>query len=159
MQKRHVTKGYSLLELLIYIALFTLISVVLIRSLVIMMRTYASSQANRRLQNNGDVIMERISREARDADSLSGTFSTNPGTLTLTGNGATVSFAVVNGAIQVDDGGTVGVLSTDAVAVTNLVFRKIQTPHGEGIKTELTLTTTNSTIKSASFYSSVLLRD
>lgn len=152
--------GYSLLELLIYIALFTIISVLLIRSLVVIMRTYASAQANRRLQNNGEVILERISREVRDAKSISsGTFSVSPGTLTLIGDDGTVSFAVVNGALEINDGGTVGALSTSAVAITTLIFRKIETPNGEGVKTELMLTTTNSTLKSTSFYSTTLLRD
>ncbi len=152
-------KGYSLLELLIYIALFAVISIVLVRSLIVVMRTYASAQANRRLQNNGELIMERITREVRDAESISsGTFGTNPGVLALSGEDGNTTFSVVSDAVQVNDDGTIGALSTNKVSVTSLVFRRITTPVGEGVKIELTLTTANAVIKSASFYSTALLR-
>ncbi|HEY0980358.1 MAG TPA: prepilin-type N-terminal cleavage/methylation domain-containing protein [Candidatus Paceibacterota bacterium] len=159
MKIKNTNKGYSLLELLVYVALFAMISVLLVHSLVVLMRTYASAQGFRRLQNNGELIIERITREVRDAESIStGTFGTHPGTLTLASGGDTVAFAVSNGAATITENSTTGILSTSQVAVTNMVFRRITTPVGEGVKVELTLTATGGVIRTASFYSTALLR-
>lgn len=156
-QKR--VAGYSLIELLIYVALFAMISVLLVHSLVVLMRTYANANGFRRLQNNGELIIERITREVRDAESISsGTFGTHPGTLTLVNDGDPVVFAVSNGVVNITEEGVTNILSTNQVSVTNMVFRRITTQSGEGVKVELTLTTTGGVIRTGSFYSTVLLR-
>ena len=155
--------GYSLLELVIYIGLFAVIAVVIIRSLVVTMKTYANAQSYRRLQNNGELVMERIVREVRASESVSsGTYNTHPGALTLSQNTSgveeSVGFSVANNKVQVTVEGVTTTLSTDQVQVSNLVFRSFVTPHSSGIKTELTLTTTSAPIVSATFYSTTLLR-
>ena len=157
--KKNATAGYSLLELLIYIALFAMISVLLVHSLVVLMRTYASAQGFRKLQNNGELIIERITREVRAAESISGgTFGSHPGTVTLMNAGNSVAFAVSNGAATITQGGVTETLSTSEVAVTSMIFRRITTPVGEGVKVELTLTTVGGVVRAGSFYSTVLLR-
>ncbi|MFZ4500056.1 MAG: PilW family protein [Minisyncoccia bacterium] len=151
--------GYSLLELLIYIALFAMISVLLVHSLVVLMRTYANAASFRRLQNNGELIIERITREVRDAESISsGTFGQHPGAITLLNAGTPVVFGVSNGAVTITENSTTGILSTNQVTVSAMVFRRITTPAGEGVKVELTLATTGGVVRTASFYSTVLLR-
>jgi len=165
MNRPFLQKGYSLLELVIYIALFTLFSIVIIRSLVTVTQTYATAAAYRRLQNNGELIMERITREARNASSISnGTYGTNPGAVTFVGTDTddvshTVSFAVVNGAIQVTDNGVSSNISTTEVSPTSFIVRHITTADGEGVKVELQLTTANGYIVSAPFYSTIMLRE
>jgi Tfp pilus assembly protein PilW len=166
MTYKQTQQGYSLIELVIYIALFTMISIILVRSLLEVMSTYATAQGYRRLQNNGELIMERITREVRDASDItaSSILGTNPGTLALTGtdsdeNDTAVTFSVSNNAVQINDNGDVGNLSTSEVAVTSLIFRSITTAVGEGVKVELTLTTTNGYIVSSSFYSTIMIRD
>lgn len=156
-------RGYSLLELIIYIALFAVISVLLVRSLVTVMKTYAKAQNYRRLQNNGELVMERITREVRASKSIaSGVYTTNPGSLTLLqdneGVPQTVGFSVSDASVQVSVDGSTAPLSTTQVAVTNLIFRTVTTTQGAGIKTELTVTTTSAPIITAKFYSTTLLR-
>lgn len=163
--RNQTQQGYSLIELVIYIALFALISVVIMNALITVMRTYASAQGYRRLQTNGELIMERVVREVRDASALSGgsVYTSNPGTLSLSGtdgSGAahTAVFSVSNGALVLNDNGTSANLSTSEVAISNFIVRRITTAGGEGIKIELTLTTTNGHIVSASFYGTAMLR-
>lgn len=155
--------GYSLLELIIYIALFAVISVLIVRSLVTVMKTYAKAQNYRRLQNNGELVMERITREIRNSKSITnGVYTTNPGSLTLVqdteGVPQTVEFLVSNTSVQVTVDGSTAPLSTTQVTVTNLIFRTVVTTQGVGIKTELTLTTTSAPSSTAKFYSTTLLR-
>lgn len=156
--------GYSLMELVIYIGLFALLSVVMMRSLVTVMKTYASAKTYRTLQTNGELIMERISREARAATNItSGTYNTNPGSVTFSGvdsNNAvhTASFDVSSGTLQINDNGTIGNISTNDVTVTSLIFRNMTTTKGSAIKVELSLTTTKGNIANANFYSTVVLR-
>lgn len=157
--------GYSLLELVIYIGLFALLSIVIMKSLVVVMKTYTTAQAYRRLQANGSLVMERITREMRDASVISGSsvFGSHPGTLSLSGSDGsetehTVSFSVASNGVRVTENGVTGTLTTNEVIVNNLVFRKITTTVGEGVKIELTLTTANGHIVTAKFYDTVLLR-
>lgn len=167
MNKFHLQKGYSLMELLIYIAIFIAISVVIIQALVLMMRTYTSAVAYRRLQTNGEIIMERIIRETRSADSInivSSVFGSHPGVLTVQSTDEdsvahTVTFSIASGALQIDDNGSVGNLSSSEIVIDALIFRRFTTNSSEGVKVELTISTANGLIVSAPFYSSIVLRD
>lgn len=153
--------GYSLLELVVYVALFAVISVVLVRSLLTVMKTYARAQAYRQLQNNGELVMERIIREVRDAESITGgTYNSSPGAITLTNAqiNTTVGFTVADRAVVVTTEGVPAVLSSENVRVDSLVFRVLTTPYGTGVKTELLLSTSGNPSVSAAFYSTTLLR-
>jgi Tfp pilus assembly protein PilW len=159
MRNLSLQRGYSLLELVIYLALFTLLSIVLIKSLVTVMRTYATAQSYRALQNNGELVLERITREVREADSFSGgTYGINPGTLGLSANGQITTFSVVNGAVQINDNGTTGILTTSEVTVTSLIFKQITTTTTKGVKVELTLTTASGYSNSISLYTTIMMR-
>ena len=159
--------GYTLIELVVYLAIFIGISVLVVHSLVTIMKTYASAAAYRQLQSNGQVIMERIIRETRNANSItagSSVFNTNPGTLVVAttdsgGANHTITFSVSGGAVQINDNGTTSNLSSPTeVTVTSLIFRSITTSNGDGVKIELNLTTSGKYIVSAPFYGTVMLR-
>lgn len=157
--------GYSIFELIIYIALFIVISLVLVRSLLTVMKTYAAAQSYRALQNNGELAMERITRELREGTSVSASScATTPGTLSISGtdsSGAahTEAFSVSSGVLQLaTNGGSASALTTSEVTVSSLTFCSLTTSVGTGIKTMLTLTTTRGVISSATFYSTILLR-
>lgn len=165
MTTRRLQSGYSIMELVVYIALFVVISLVLIRSLLTVMRTYAAAQSYRALQNSGELAMERITREIREATTASAsTCATTPGTLSLSGtdtNGASHSaaFSVSGGTLRLAiDGGSASSLTTSEVTVSSLTFCSFTTAVGTGIKTKLVLTTTKGVITPATFYSTILLR-
>ena len=164
MMKNSKQSGYSLIELVVYIAIFAFFAITMTRSLLTVMRTYASAKTYRTLQTNGELIMERISREIRDATIItSATYDINPGALALSGvdsNNAvrTASFTISGDTIQINDNGTVGTLSTSDVDVSNLIFRRMITSVGNVIKVELNLTTTRGNIASATFYNTIAIR-
>ncbi|MBP6904565.1 MAG: hypothetical protein KBB91_00725 [Candidatus Pacebacteria bacterium] len=157
--------GYSVLELLIYIALFAFLSVVLIQSLVTVMKTYTQAQSYRALQTNGEFVMERITRELRNGTTATtSACATTPGTLSIAstdsgGTSHTNVFMVADAKAQlVTDGAGAVDLSTTEVSVTSLTFCSLTTPVGQGVKTTLVLSTTKGIPISASFYSTIVLR-
>ena len=158
--------GYSLIELVIYLAIFIGISVVIIHSLVSIMRTYATAESYRRLQNNGELAMERIVREVRQANSITAgasTFDTSPGTLSIASTDEDsvnhiIVFDVADGALRMTDNADSGNLTSSEVVVSSLLFRNISTAGGGGVKIELVLSTANGHSASAPFYSTVMLR-
>ncbi len=158
--------GYSLLELVIYLGLFALISVVMIHSLLTVMRTYAQAAAFRSLQTNGELVMERVTREIRQASTItvgSSTFGVSPGSVTLVGTDEnnvshTVVIRLVNGVIELVDNGVTTTLTENDVTVESFIVRRFTTITGEGVKIELGMTTENNTVISAYFYDSIVLR-
>lgn len=158
--------GYSLLELLIYVALFSALSVLLVKSLITSLNVYAAAQSYRRVQAEGELAMERIVREIRSATSIttaSSTFDSSPGTLVLVGTDSagasrTVTFSVVSNQLQINDNGTVGTLTSSTISISSLIFRRITTSYSSAVKVELTLATSVGRSVSASFYDTVILR-
>jgi Tfp pilus assembly protein PilW len=156
--------GYSLIELVVYIAIFIALSLLLVQSLITAVKVYAASVGTRALASNGDLVLDRLTREVRAATSVSGgTFGITPSTITLSGkdaNGAarTVTFSVANGAIDISDNGAVAVLTGSSVTVTNFTATHFTNANSDALRIALTLTTTSGTPQSATFYTTVLTR-
>lgn len=157
--------GYSLLELVIYIALFALLSLVLIRSLFTVMKTYKTASQYRTLQNNGEIVMERITRETRLGNLITtSACPTNSNSVTITskddsGNSKTVSFALTSDQLKLtDQDGNTAALSNTRVSVQTANFCSFSTPVGTGLKVFISLTTTSTPSIQANFYSTVLIR-
>lgn len=153
--------GYSLLELVIYIGLFALLSIVLMQSLMSVVRTYAAASRYRTLQTNGEIVMERITRSVRGAQTVATSLcGASSGTLVTTDSvGSTNAFALSSGTLTLAvDGGAASPLTTSEVSVTTFTVCPITTPVGSGTKVTLTLATTDSTPTTASFYTTTMSR-
>jgi len=167
MKKSNYSKGYSIIELLVYIALFVLISLVVVKSLIYMMKTYSDARSFRTVQQNGELVMERLTREIRQANTVSvagSAFGSSPGTLSLSGKDNsnapyTAVASLVNGVAQLTINGVSSSLSSDEVSISNLTFWNITTATSNAIKLQLTLTTTNAPVVTKSFYTTVVLRE
>jgi Tfp pilus assembly protein PilW len=161
-------KGYSIFEVIIYLAIFTVMSVAVINSFILVFSSFANTRSNRDLLESGSTVMERMTREIRQAKGVdvgNSTFSSNPGVLQLnstddTGTDILVKFSVSSGALNLYQSGVlVGNLVGQKILVTNLIFRKITTSVGEAIKIEMTLQDTGSKDnKTANFYDTIILR-
>ena len=58
-------KGYSLVEILVYLAIFTALSVLVINSFILALASFSASRTNRDLLEGGATAMERMSREIK----------------------------------------------------------------------------------------------
>ena len=94
MQPSHTTRGFSLVEMLVYVAILTLTSVVIVDSLVSMISSYRYFRVVSYVESTGVSGMERMTREIRSASSVdtgNSTLLTNPGVLTLVSTSGGVS--------------------------------------------------------------------
>lgn len=169
MKKLNFLRGYSLIEVIVYIAIFTSISILVINSFIAILSSFKNTEANRRLLESGSLVMERMTREIRQANSIdliNSTIGSNPGTLQLNeedsgGNSIFVKFKKENnGEIDIYRNNNSGEnLLSSQVLATSLIFRRITTTESEAVKIEMTLNYTNgSIVKNEKFYNTIILR-
>lgn len=161
------SKGYSFIELIVYISVFVLISIVVTQSLLYSMKTYSVARSYRALQRNADTALDRITREVRNASSIttgSSTFGSSPGTLSFSGTDSTNtpysgSLSVLNGNISLVLNGNTYDLTSNEVSISDITFWSITTNTSDAVKIKITLSTTRAPIITKSFYTTVVLRE
>ena len=161
-------KGYSLMEMLIYLAIFTMLSILVINSLITVMTSFATTRTNRDLLESGSTAIERISREirqAKDVDIANSTLGSSPGVLQLNstnsvGNSMVIKFMISSGALNIyEDGVLKDNLLGQNISVNSLIFRRISTTNSEAVKIEMTLQDNKSkSTKTANFFDTIGLR-
>jgi len=161
-------KGSSLLETLIYMFIFGLLSLAVTNALISLTRSYALIRSSASLESVAEVAMERISRDTRESLSVdfgSSVFDVSPGVLYLntkdqSGLDMTLRFFLSSGAVHVEENGTdLGPLSTSKATITRLVFTPITTVNSKGIKIELSAEAgTSTSYKTRNFYTTAVLR-
>lgn len=167
-RSKYFKKGFSLVEMVIYAVILSILTIVTINSTFSIVRSFTEFRVARDLNSSASSLVERVTREIRTAHGIDGaqsTFDASPGRLTLLtkdsgGADTTVEFYVENGILKIKEGGVaMGALISSSTAVTNFVVRSLSNPKSSAIKTELGLTATRGGIsKSGNFYSTILLR-
>jgi len=163
------TKGFSLVEMLFYIAILALSLVAVLQTLLVVMRSYGLLRNAQHIEQDATLSLERMYREIRDANAVTdagSTFGAHPGKLLLAtadalGAPRTVEFLLDNGKLSLKENGVVsGLLTSTSTSVSNLVFRKITTPRSTGVKIEMTIETgASASARSEIFYGTAVLRD
>lgn len=168
-EHRALESGFSLVELLIYVGLFSVLFFAIGESIRILPSSYRELAAIERLEVSGMSALDVMLREIRDASAVSvenSSLGVHPGMLylnTSSANGATrtVEFYLEGSRLNVkEDGLTKGPLTAAGVLVSNMVFYHEITPHSQGVKIWLTLAAgSGASQRSASFYGTAVLRD
>ena len=164
-------KGFSLLEMLIYISILVLLLIVIMNIVISVVRSGRIINALRNVENSALISLERITRETRQADSMDtggSILDSNPGRLVLEsveysgigGTLCTVEFYLSSGTLMFSENGVeIGPLTQGDAKVSSLIFRRFSSLNSEGIRTEITLESGTSTYyRSNNFYSSATLR-
>jgi Tfp pilus assembly protein FimT len=169
MSKSLRTTGVSLVEMLVYVALLTSVTTVVINGMITMSSTYNSLRLSKNVTTSATTALSRMVYEIRQAQSIDttqSTFVTSPGQLTLNTTPAssastTVKFYVQNGVLRVATGGVdEGQITLSNTTVTNLVFNQIQNSISKAVKISLTLqSTVGSKTKTETFYTTAVLRN
>lgn len=161
--------GFTLIEMIIYVAFFALLSVLAVQGTLMVMKAFYTLRLNQSVNESATVALERMSREIRnayDVDTTQSTLDANPGRLTLktkdaAGVNTTVEF-YMDGANQLNlkvGGVDNGPLVTKTVTLTNLVFRLVTTTNSKALKVEVTFRDSRSTsAQSSKFYDTIVLR-
>jgi len=158
------TQGNTLIETIIYVAIFTMLSLAVINSYTTILSSFSVTHINRVLLESGFTAMERMSREIRQATavdvSVSNTTLLGVNTKSATGVVSGLKFILEDGHLNLYRESTlIGNLIAGGVRVSDLMFREIITPEGRAIKIEMTLTSeAGSILRSENFYTTVIVR-
>jgi len=168
LKTRVCARGISLIEMVVYIGLLVLLLVAVLTIVVSIFGSYDDVQNKNKAVTSGEAAMERMSRDIRNAASVSGAgsvFDANPGDLRINttdsaGNPMLIEFLVQDGALAVkENSGSPSVLTDPTVTVQNLLFSSISTSNSHAIRIVLTLQAGVSPhIASSTFYDTVVLR-
>lgn len=157
-------KGFTLVEMLVYVGLMVVVLVALVNMLLSMSKAYGYLKYSKHLQTSAVTSLDRMVRDIRNAVSVNvaqSTLDSSPGVLTIntttvSGTAQTFKYYISGGAVKVvQDGADLGPLTLPDVTVNSLIFRKIETGISQAIKIELTLTAGTRT---ANFYDTAILR-
>lgn len=164
-------KGFTLIETIIYIAIFGIVSLFAVNIIFTTVKAYNNFKIVKDLKSAAEISLERMSREIRianDIDISRSILGVNFGKIYLntvdfdTGSLKTVEFFSSGGAlIMVQNGLLQDYLTSSSTEVSNLVFREIiSSTTSKAIKIEMELTVRNAGFeKSEKFYTTAILKN
>jgi type II secretory pathway pseudopilin PulG len=167
MKRRLHNQGFSLVEMLIYIAVLVIIFLAVVSTVLSFTTSYRTLAAMRIVERSAMDAMERMTRDIRAAssvDTVNSTLDANPGVLVLVasegGVSTTTRFYIDTNAVKVDVNGTyVGPLTTENVAINNLTFTLSTTTRSTAVKIDMTLQGTSGTaVQTKSYHTTVILK-
>lgn len=160
--------GYTLFETVIFTAIFTFFSIVIVGSLILASAAFLKIRTERNINNTAIVVMERMVREIRlgtSIDTLNSTFDSTPGRLMLNtvdilGDPTTVEFYIENGEMKIREGGVeAGNLTPDNIVVDNLMYHLITNGSTQAVKIEITVHDSRAKLPTTrNFYNTALVR-
>jgi len=159
---RMKSKGFTLVETLIYLGLFVMLIIVIIDSISAISTSYKNIKELRAIESSAMASMDRMISEIRNANSVDTadtTFNSNPGQLSLINGTSTRKFYVLNNRLMINEDGSIGPLTGSDIKVTSLIFRSIATTTSSAVKIELSLrNVASSTSLTENFYMTATLR-
>jgi prepilin-type N-terminal cleavage/methylation domain-containing protein len=162
-------RGFSMVEMLIYLALLASVTVFLLNGISAITKSYADIRLAKAVTASASDALQRIVYEVRQASSfdLAGsTFSSHPGVLSLVSTSAdgattTVAFSVNSGILRVSRGGVdEGPLTLSGASVTNFTLALLQNGVSNGVRITLTLQSAFGTkTRTETFYTTAVTRN
>lgn len=161
---KHETRGYTLLETVVYISIFVVILVAVLDMLVNLSKSFARVRAYNEVKISGMNAMERMAREIRMAASRDSGSTFDDLLLHTTDDvGATKRVelywdSAARSVNLIDNGTNKGSLTGSSTEITSLTFRNASTTKGDVIKIEMTARNKKITSVTANFYDTIVMR-
>lgn len=153
--------------MIIYVSILSLFTFVVVNTLASFGATYREVRINRAIDNSAVTSLERMTRDIRNASSITvgqSVFNTSPGELTVyttnTVTSTTTRFYLDNGILKVNVNGVYsGPLSLSQTPVTSLVFTRLTSTSSEAVKIDMTLQyPLGSTTSTKNYHTTVILK-
>jgi Tfp pilus assembly protein PilW len=162
-RSKKLNGGFSLMEMVVYVAILAVILVFVIDTVVAFGSSYRDIAARRSADRAGLDALERMTREIRAATSVNAaqsTLGTSPGTLSLMQISTTTRFYLQNNAIHmVINGAYAGPVTGSSTIVTSLIFTANSTSTATAIKIDMIVNgSAGQTVQAKQFHSTVVLR-
>ncbi len=155
--------GFSLVEVLVYLAVTVLISLAGVQTYLSLDTVLVRNKTERAVNHSAMVALERLGHEIRNAISVNtaqSTFASSPGELTLIYGTTTANFAVSSGALILTLNGTeIGPLTSSNVIVENFTVNRYVGTTTDLIRVGLTLSGNSKAASTTrTYYTSAVLR-
>lgn len=153
--------GYSLIEVLFYVVIFSALSIVLLDVMITMTGLFMKTMANGDIVQ-GSTVIDNISRELKQANDFS--FSSdvlNVNSIDGSENPETITYTFSGNNIAVTDStlGNLGNLNTPNISVISFSVATINTSQGKAAKINITIKSNrDSENKTEDFENTVVLR-
>lgn len=162
--KKSFQQGFTLVEMLVYLAIFVVMATASIAFLISLHKLVGQYEVETALYRSGSNVMEQIILAARQADEVDmvGTVEDDPdnGVLVVENGASTTAFTLNSGALELTmDGVNLGDMTVDAVTVDSFTVYHYAQAESEFVRIRLVLTATvRGTTKSATFYGGSIIR-
>lgn len=134
--------GFTLVEMIVYIAILTLIAAGVVTALFALDDLLAKYRAEQLVFRSATTALERMLHDIRAAESVSAADPTNPGSVTLSYDGSSRAYSLSGGAVLLTkDGSDVGTLTEEGVTVSELRFYDYASTT-EFVRVQMTLSAT-----------------
>lgn len=163
MNKLLPTRGFSLVEMLVYLAVTVFISTAGVLTYLSLNTVFLRHETERAVNHAAQVALERVMHEIRAANSVNtalSTLSASSSVLTLTAGTSTIQFSVSSSSLLYTRNGTeVGALTGADVSVTNFVADHYMGTSTELVRVSLTIRAENNAASTTrTYYTSAVLR-
>lgn len=160
---RNNSRGYTLLEVLIYTAVFALVLFAIVAALFAMVKATRHLTEERRVALSAHVALERITRDARNAAAVDAqsVLGSHPSTLIVETEATTTEFFLEDGALQVRENNVLqGALTHQDATVTSFIVYRNDSASSTSVRIELEIQAGTSTnFFSKRFYTTAVLRN
>ncbi|MEK7481070.1 MAG: hypothetical protein AAB604_03150 [Patescibacteria group bacterium] len=148
-------KGASILETVLYIAIFAVITLLTVNTVLTFTRAVGEIRDMRHTIRESVIAMERMLREIRAANSIdiaNSVLGTSPGTLALLGTPDNFTFSLQSGKLFLKkNAAPASAMTNSSVNITNLVFTRFVIINAEAVRIQMTMDNKN-------FYGTAILR-
>lgn len=157
--KSRSTFGFTLVEMIVYIGVLTLVAAMSIGAMLALQDVIAQYRAQQLVQRSVTTALERVLYDIRESDTVVSSSYDASGFLTLNRNGTTITYATSSNSLHVTEGGVdLGPLTGDQVVVDELRFYAYNDV-SEFVRVSITLTgTIGSRSVTRTFHAGAVLR-
>ncbi|MBP9802788.1 MAG: hypothetical protein KBD14_00565 [Candidatus Pacebacteria bacterium] len=162
-KNQKLNKGFSLIEMVFYISIFIVLSLVTIDAIIALTKSFKTTKVNIELAQAGTII-EKISREIKQAESVTVSSSTDItiNTFDENGNDKVIRYLLSGTNLEVYENGSgssSGNLNPSNIKISSLSFTDLNTTLSNAVRIYMRLGSNhyNST-KEVEYYNTVVLR-
>jgi hypothetical protein len=166
--------GFSLIEVLLYISLFTVISGFTLETLFQTIKSFTNLRISRDINDSATKIMERMTRDIKSATGVQMAYSTfndsqhaklTLDTVSASGTPLTVQYIMIGNALHLEEGPSVGALVdrgsllSSQTSVAGVLFSYVSVGATVAVKIDLHVTASRGSISDTDhFYDTIVLR-
>lgn len=158
-----LNKGFSLIEIVFYVSIFLILSIVTIDALIVITKSFKTTKVNIELAQGGS-ILEKIAREIKQAESVSLASSTDMtiNTFDEDGNSKIIRYVLSGNNLAVYENGSgtsSGNLNPSNIKINSLEFTDLNTTLSNAIRISITIGSNHfASTKEVNYYTTIVLR-